>query len=128
MKSKDLLILIDALINLGLGVLLLFFPDRLVAVLGVPSAESAFYPSILGAVLFGIGLALLVERNRGGGLGLDGAVAINLSGGVVLSLWLLFGGLEMPLRGEILLWSLVALIVGISTVEILVTKISQNAG
>ena len=128
MKSKKLLLLIDATINLGLGVLLVFFPESLVAVLGVPSAEPAFYPSILGAVLFGIGLALLVELNRGGGLGLEGAVAINLSGGVVLGLWLLFGGLGLPLRGEILLWGLAALLVGISTVEILVTKASRNAG
>ena len=127
MKTEKLLLLVDAIINLGLGVLLVLFPRALVAALGIPSAKSAFYPSILGAVLFGIGLALLVERSRGGGLGLGGAVAINLSGGVVLGLWLLFGGLEIPLRGQLLLWGLAALLVGISTVEILAPRGSRSA-
>ena len=127
MKTEKLLLLIDAIINLGLGVLLVLFPRALVAALGVPSADSAFYPSILGAVLFGIGLALLIQRSRGSGLGLGGAVAINLSGGVVLGLWLLFGGLEMPLRGQLLLWGLAALLVGISAVEILASRSSRRA-
>lgn len=117
MKDDSFLLLIDAIINLGLGILLVFFPGALVSVLGIPSAESAFYPSILGAVLIGIGLALLLERSRGGGLGLGGAIAINLCAGVILGLWLLLGELQMPLRGQVLLWCLVALLVGISTVE-----------
>ena len=122
MKSKKSLLLIDAIINLGLGALLVFFPEGVVSALGVPSAESAFYPSILGAVLFGIGLALLLERNSGNGLGLYGAVAINLSGGLVLGLWLIFGGLQLPLRGEIFLWGLAIVLVGISVVEIMATQ------
>jgi len=128
MKNAKMLLLVDAMINLGLGILLLLFPQTLVAALGVPSAESAFYPSILGAVLFGIGLALLVERSRGGGLGLGGAVAINLSGGLVLGLWLLFGGLEIPVRGQLLLWGLTALLLGISTIEMLAPRGGRSGG
>ena len=122
MKPKKLLLLIDAIINLGLGALLVLFPEGVVLALGVPSAESAFYPSILGSVLFGVGLALLLERNSGTGLGLHGAVAINLSGGLVLGLWLIFGGLQLPLRGEIFLWGLAIVLVGISVVEIMATQ------
>lgn len=118
MTPESRLLLIDAIINLVLGVLLIFFPGPVVAILGVPGVESAFYPSILGAVLFGIGIALLVERGAGGGLGLRGAVAINLSGGVVLVFWLLFGHLQLPLRGLVFLWALAAVLVGISTVEL----------
>lgn len=73
-KSK--ILLIDALINFVLGVLLVTFPRSVVDVLGVPSIDTAFYPSILGGVLVGIAVALIVEyrRKRPGpvGLGLAG--------------------------------------------------------
>jgi hypothetical protein len=118
MEERTLLV-IDALVNLILGVLLLAFPRGLVEFLGLPPAASPFYPNILGAVLFGIGLALLIGRFRPawGGLGLGGAIAINLSGGVVLALWLLAGGLALPARGTAFLWALVLLLVVISGVE-----------
>ena len=88
----------------------------------VPIVENSFYPNILGAVLFGIGIALTIEcyRKQGGmvGLGLGGAVAINLSGGFVLLLWLIFGDLNIPFRGLFFLWSLTVILVGISLIEI----------
>ena len=115
------LLKIDAAINLILGILLLAFPLKLVQALGIPMADPSFYPSILGGVLFGIGLALLIEcyRQSNGfiGLGLGGAIAINLCGGLVLAIWLLSGSLNLPLRGQIFLWSLVLLLVGISLIE-----------
>jgi len=120
MKQK-LLLLIDAVINLILGSLLLFFPAATASFLGVPPITPRFYPSILGAVLFGIGLALLIERTNFlglTGLGLGGAVAINLSGGIVLAGWLLFGGLSLPIRGLVFFWGLVIVLVGISTAEL----------
>jgi hypothetical protein len=123
MKSNRTLLLADAIINLILGGLLIFFPRELVAMLGVPPADGAFYPSILGAVLFGIGIALLIERSQSGGLGLKGAIAINLSGGLVLGLWLLFGNLVLPYRGWVLLWGIVFVLFGISILEI-----SENRG
>ena len=117
MKSS-LLLAVDALINLVLGAALIFFPVGIVEWLGVPGAEPAFYPSILGGVLFGIGIALLRERRYGtGGLGLWGAISINLCGGLVLAGWLLFGGMALPVRGLVFLWGLVAVLVGISAFE-----------
>lgn len=90
--------------------------------IGVPIVENSFYPNILGAVLFGIGIALTIEcyRKQGGmvGLGLGGAVAINLSGGFVLLLWLIFGDLNIPFRGHFFLWSLTVILAGISLIEI----------
>ena len=116
-----ILLKIDAAINLILGILLLAFPIKLVKALGVPMAEPSFYPSILGGVLFGVGLALLIEcyRQSNGliGLGLGGAIAINLCGGFVLAVWLLSGSLNLPLRGQVFLWSLVILLVGLSLIE-----------
>ena len=73
--------------------------------LGIPGARSYFYPNILGAVLFGIDLALLWERAKprpgSGGLGLSGAAAIYLCGGLVLGLWLLLGDLAIPPSGSL---------------------------
>jgi uncharacterized membrane protein len=81
-----------------------------------------FAPTLLGAVLFGIGLALVIEalrRPQGlAGLGLGGAVAINLCGGTVLIFWLISGVMELPLRGLVFLWILAILLVGISIIEL----------
>ena len=111
----------DAAINLILGVLLMAFPAKLVKALGIPMADPSFYATVLGGVLFGIGLALLLEcyrkSNRFAGLGLGGAIAINLCGGLVLAAWLLSSKLSLPLRGQIFLWSLVLILVGISLLE-----------
>jgi len=121
MRHSGLFVL-DAVINLVLGILLIVFPSRLVSVLGVPSAEVAFYPSLLGAVLFGIGIALIIEWMRGSsGLGLAGAISINLCAGLVLAVWLMFGRLHLPVRGMVFLWVLVFVLVGVSTLELLAT-------
>ena len=97
---------------------------HLVVLLGVHQVENSFYPNILGAGLFGIGIALVIEcvRRPDGpvGLGLGGASAINLSGGLVLVAWLIFGGLEIPARGRAFLWLLAAALVVISSAELVV--------
>ncbi len=123
MKRSKVLI-VDAIINLGLGVLLILFPIKLVQFIGVPLAQRPFYASILGAVLVGIGVALLLEYYRppGGmvGLGLGGAVSINLCAGVVLAAWLMSGKLKIPIRGQVFLWTIVVILVVISGIELLV--------
>ena len=109
----------DAVINLVLGALLVAFPESVVSALGVPSADQAFYPSILGAVLVGVGIALLIERRKGSsGLGLHGAIAINICGGLGLAVWLVLGDLDLPLRGVAFLWGLVLVLVGLSGAEL----------
>ncbi len=120
-----MVLFVDAAINIVLGVLLVTFPRRVVDALGIPASESAFYPSILGGVLIGIGIALLIQvahRERFLGLGHEGAVAINICGGLVLAAWLIWGGLDIPVRGQVLLWSLVTMLVGISLVELMVQR------
>jgi len=52
------------------------------------------------------------------GLGLGGAVVINLSGCIVLAAWLMFADSIIPMRGRLFLWSVVILLVAISGVEI----------
>lgn len=59
--KHKLLFLIDGVFNLILGVLLPLFPIGIIELLDLPSTNTNFYPSILGTVLFGIGIALLLE-------------------------------------------------------------------
>lgn len=120
--THRVLLTIDAAVNLLLGVLLLLFPTGLVELLGMPPASPTFYASILGAVILGIGVALAVQLHgapRGvPGLGLAGAIAINLCGGGALLAWLLFGHLAIPARGVAILWSVAAVVLGIGVVEL----------
>ena len=120
MKSS-IILLIDAVVNFSLGIFLLLFPYKFVEFLGIPLIEKPFYPNILGAVLLGIAIALLIENYKKEktvtGLGFVGAVVINLCGGIVLAFWLISGNLEIPLRGYIILWSLVCVLVFLSSIE-----------
>lgn len=123
--NKKTTLLIDASINFILAVLLLSFSPTLVNFLGVPETSNFFYPNILGAIFLGITIALIIEafRNRSDklvGLGLTGAISINLSGGIVLLLWLLLGGLDLPVKGLIFLWVLDILLVVVSSIELYV--------
>jgi hypothetical protein len=115
--------MVDAIINYALGILCILYP-YIAETIGVPIVENSFYPTILGAVFFGIGIALTIEcymKQEGMvGLGLGGAIAINLSGGFVLILWLIFGDLNIPLRGHLFLWSLAIILLGISSIEIFI--------
>ena len=119
---KSGLLAIDGVINLALGILLVWYPPSVAHALGLPADGQSFFASILGAVLFGVGVALLIERSRPPlrvvGLGLGGAVAINLSGGVVLAGWLVAGSLPLTMLGRVALWALVILLVGLSSVEL----------
>jgi len=122
-KQRTRALLVDGGINVALGVALLCFRP-LAGWFGVPPSDTAFYPTILGGVLFGIGIALFVEARRRPnalvGLGLGGAIAINLCGGTVLTAWLIAGDLDLPLRGLVFLWGLAIILVGISAIELLI--------
>ena len=121
-RKNEILLLIDGTINLILGVFLLLFPLGINELLGVPGSEMSFYPSILGGVIFGIGIALLIERygfkNKIRGLGLGGAIVINLCGAFVLLIWLIIDPFNIPLRGYVILWSIaiIVLLVGIGEI------------
>jgi hypothetical protein len=123
MSSSDrVLLLVDAVANLVLGALLLAYPFGVGDLLGLPTVPSAFYPSILGAVIFGIGVALLLARAGRTGLGIEGAIAINLIGAGVLVAWLLTQPLALPLRGSITLWAVAAVVLTIGIVELVLRR------
>ena len=116
------LLTIDGVFNVLLGVVLVWYPLSVADALGLPASGRPFFASVLGGVLFGIGVALLVERFRRRtdfiGLGLGGAVAINLCGAVVLAAWLSGSSLALTALGRFLLWTLAALLVGLSLLEL----------
>ena len=124
--SKPILLKIDAVINFILGALLLMsipYPMTIPGFFGVPPIEHPFYPSIMGGIFIGIGIALWFEtyekkNSRMVGLGLIGAISINLCGGITLLGWLLFGQLNLPPHGQIFLWSITAILISISSLEL----------
>jgi hypothetical protein len=132
MKYKSKLLLVDAFINLALGVPLTFFPRSLPKFLGLPISTDPFYPSMLGAILTGIGMALVIERYKPStkisGLGLEGAIVINLLGGLALIVWLVSGHLYLPPRGVLLLWVIAILVFGIAILELLMKDIDETSG
>lgn len=116
--ASNRLLIIDAMINMFLGAILAVYPRSIIESLGIPIVEQPFYASILGSVLFGIGVALLIQvKDTADGLGLKGAIAINMCGGICLALWLIFGKVIVPLRGQIIMWLLVLMLMGLSCFE-----------
>lgn len=59
--SRSPILLFDAAINLLLGIALISFPRFIVKAFGLPPARPIFYANILGGVLFGTGIALILE-------------------------------------------------------------------
>jgi hypothetical protein len=122
-KKHEILLTVDGIINLALGILLLLFPVGTAEVLGVPKASTNFYPTILGGVIFGVGIALFLERfgftHNIRGLGLGGAIAINFCGAIVLVIWLLSTPLNIPIRGYVILWSIAIIVLALGVVEII---------
>ena len=123
------LLLLDGIGNVFLGLLLLVAPTAVAGWLGLVAGDS-FYANLFGAVLIGIGIALLLERQEEPGLtrglGLTGALVINLCFGLVLSGWLVFGGLQLSLRGILVLWTLVVILVGLSAVELVSERSARS--
>ena len=121
LKHSSLLIIV-VIINLLLGLLLLLVPFGMASFLGVPEPVSLLYPCVLGAVLFGIGMALLLEVWGGSkgtrGLGIGGAIVINFCGAGALLGWLLMSSPDLPMRGQILWWCLAVVVLLVGVVEL----------
>ena len=122
MKHHHTLLIIDGIINLGLGVLLLLAPFGMASFLGVPEPDSFLYPCVLGGVLLGIGISLILETKTGArgihGLGIGGAIIINFCGAGTLLGWLLMTSIHLPLRGLVLLWFIVVVVLLVGVGEL----------
>ncbi len=119
---RSALLLVDGVGNLVLGALLLVAPTRVATWLGIEDPGGAFYPTLFGAVLVGIGVALLLERSARlediRGLGLGGALVINFAFGIALAGWLLVDSQGLPGYAAAILWALVLILVGLGAAEL----------
>jgi len=121
--AKNRLLILDGIVNLILGILLLLFPLGIAPLLGLPIPNNHFYPTILGAVLLGIGIALLIDAYTDQlgirGLGIAGAIVINFCGSIILILWLIFASLNLPLRGYVILWIIAIVVLAVGIIELI---------
>ena len=119
------MLLTDGIGNVLLGLAMLLFPGTILKVLGF-STNGASLLSIFGSVILGIGLALVVQtrRLRGPfcGLGLTGAMLINLCFGLAIGYWLIWGNLEPNPVGSVLLWALTAILLIFGVVELSIIR------
>jgi hypothetical protein len=116
------LLWIETLLKLVAGVVLVVMPAATIRLLGLASAQTGFWPRLLGAVLIGMAAASFLEGSVRGsrGLGLGGSILINLTVAAVLaSLQVLERG-SRTRRGAIMVWITVGALVGLSLVEIAV--------
>ncbi len=114
------LLWIEVLLKLAGGVLLILAPRILARALGLPPAESPFWPRVLGGVLLGIAAAAFIEvkLKAGSGLGLGGAIAINLAGVAILGSLLILGQVGPLRRGRMALWLVAGTLATLALVEI----------
>lgn len=120
----DQLLWLETLLKGSIGLMMLMMPITSAKLAGLPHGNSAFWPRLFGAALLGIAAAFAVEgytqlnaNISARGLGLGGAIAINLV--TVLSLigTLIFKGVTTR-RGLLLLWSFILLLVLLMLFEI----------
>jgi hypothetical protein len=120
-KADKILLVIDSVVNIVIGIILLCFPLGIGDYLELPKSDNNFYPTILGALTFGIGIALFIEYkysdNGKRGLGIEGAIIINLIASSVLIIFLVFGNLNISLLGSAILWFVGILVFAIGLFE-----------
>lgn len=117
-SSRGRLLLVDAAVNLALGVVLLLAPLGSLRSIGVPSPSTYLFTSILGGVLVGIGGALLASARGLDGLGLVGAIVINVCGAVALIGWLVSSDSALVPLATVTLWVIAALVLLIAGLEV----------
>lgn len=114
------LLWIETLLKFVPGVLLVLAPLTTLRVLGLPRPEIGFWPRLTGALLVGIAGALFLEGAwpGHGGLGLAGAIVINLCGASVLASLLTLEAGPTTTRGRTTIWLIVCVLVVVSVFEI----------
>lgn len=114
------LVWIELVMKLAGGLALTLLPLTTIKVLGLPKAETAFWPRLLGVVLIGLAAATFMDASvrLGHGLGLAGSVAINLVAALALTVMLVLKQGPAAWRGRAVLWLLVFLLGALVLVEI----------
>jgi hypothetical protein len=120
MTTLQQLLWLEIILKGGTGLALLVMPKAVTRVLGLPPFGSPFWPRALGSVLLGAAIAILLGAwlARSNGLGLAGAATINVAAAVLIISELTVGAPGLARRGRWFLWLLVAVLLGVSLVEI----------
>jgi hypothetical protein len=115
------LLWLETLIKFLAGSALALAPLTTLRVLGLPRAETGFWPRVCGALLVGMGAASFLEGAFAGrGLGLGGSIVINLCGVAVLASLLVLDSGPTTLRGRTAVWLTVCALVFLSVLELAV--------
>jgi hypothetical protein len=114
------LLFLEAVLEAGLGLFLLFVPVTLCRVLGLHAAEAGFWPRLLGATLFGIAVATVLRDHlpAGTGIGLAGHVAINFCIAFGIVVQFILGNAAPTKRGRACLALLAIGLVTLALVQI----------
>lgn len=113
------LLWLETLLKFVPGILLAVAPLTTLRLLGLPRPDTGFWPRLCGAILVGIAGALFLEGTSSGhGLGLAGAIIINLCGGAVLAAMLVLDVGPHSARGRASVWLVVCTLFILSVVEI----------
>ena len=114
------LLWIEFVVKLASGAVLALAPKLLARITGLPPAESPFWPRLLGGILIGIAVAALVEvRFKSSiGLGLAGAVSVNVAAAATIGSLLILGQGGSSRRGRFALWLAAAGLLILALVEI----------
>jgi hypothetical protein len=114
------LLFLEAVVKAAIGLILMIAPGAAFKVAGLPPVPTGFWPRVLGATLFGIAGANLIEGTLLGsrGLGLAGSLAINFAIAAMLTIQLALNAAATTVRGKLLLWVLVAILYVLILVEI----------
>jgi hypothetical protein len=117
-RSHRILLAVDGTVDLLLGLALIIAPSGITKFLQLPDAGAYLYTTVLGGVLVGIGLALLLSLKSSAGLGLAGALVINICGASAAAGWLVFSAGELSPVGEVVLWSAIGAVFVVALAEL----------
>jgi hypothetical protein len=110
----------DALFDAVMGALLLLSPSRdLFESLGLPDARPEIFTQMLGGLLLCFALLLWEapgNRHMEHHIGRAACIA-NALGTLVLVLWLTSGELDIPAKGDVLLWAVTAVLAAFAALE-----------
>jgi hypothetical protein len=109
----------DALMTALIGLLLLFFPERLVDLAGIPDPEPAIYANLAGAGLVGLAVALVRAAetpvlHRGV---IEASIAVKLLWAVVVIVWGAALELDAGARGTAVLGAVAGLFAVLAALE-----------
>lgn len=110
---------IDAIVHLFMGSQLTLRPRGFIRMLGLPPTDTTFYPRLLGAVLFGIGLSILIgiRTETPIWIGPGAEIVLALVGAGVLATLIASNRFAFTARGKVVSWFLVALLVLLAWLE-----------